>query len=97
VLKAASVDIECCFLDAIGPGPVDLTGFEFGRAARCWRSGDFSGTGGGGVEGGGEAGPGSDGGPAIRGGLGKGGGFGLFAFKLGTVIVGNAPGTGGGA
>jgi hypothetical protein len=91
------VDMDCCFLDAVGPGPVDLTGFEFRCAARCWRSGDFSGTGGGGVEGGGEAGPGSDEGLVINGGLGSGGGFGLLAFKVGIVIVGNAPGTGGGA
>jgi hypothetical protein len=97
VLRAASVDIECCFLVAVGPGPVDLTGFEFGRAERCWRSGDFSGTGGGGVEGGGEAGPGSDGEPAKSGGLGKGGGFRLLAFDVATGIIGNAPGTGGGA
>jgi hypothetical protein len=96
VLRAASVDIECCFFDAVGLGPVDFTGFEFGRAARCWRSGDFSGTGGGGVEGGGDEGPkGVD--LLARGGLGNGGGLGLLALDPGVVIIGNAPGTGGGA
>jgi hypothetical protein len=95
VLRAASVDIECCFFDAVGLGPVDLTGFEYGRAARCWRSGDFSGTGGGGIDGGGDEGP-SDGDLLARGGLGSGGGFGLLALDPDTGIIGKAPGTGGG-
>jgi hypothetical protein len=96
VLRAASVDIECCFLGAVGPRPVDRTGFELGRVVRCWRSGDFSGIGGGGVEGGGDDGPkGVD--WLAKGGLGNGGGFGLLAFDPYVGIIGNAPGTGGGA
>lgn len=68
----ASVDKVCCFFGATTLGTVDLTGCEFGRAARCCRSGDFFGTGGGGVDGGGEEGP------ACIGGLGRGGGLGLL-------------------
>ena len=90
------MDIECCFLGAVGPRPVDLTGFEFGRAVRCWRRGDFSGIGGGGVEGGGDDGPKEVDGLA-KGGLGKGGGFGLFAFGPAAGVIENAPGTGRGA
>ena len=96
VLKAASVDIECCFFGAVGPRPVDRTGFEFGRAVRCWRRGDFSGIGGGDVEGGGDDGPRRADGLA-KGGLGNGGGFGLLDLDPAAGIVGNAPGTGGGA
>jgi len=95
VFRAASVDIECCFLEPTGPGPVDLTGFEFGRAVRCWRRGDFSGIGGGGVEGGGDEEPKFD--WLARGGLGNGGGFGLLALDPIAGIIGKAPGTGGGA
>lgn len=96
MLRAASVDIECCFLGAVGPRPVDLTGFELGRVVRCWRSGDFSGIGGGGVDGGGDDGPGRLDWLA-RGGLGSGGGLGLLDFDPDVAIIGNAPGTGGGA
>ena len=96
VLRAASVDIECCFLDAVGPGPVDFTGFEFGRVVRCWRRGEFAGIGGGGVEGGGDEGP-----RRVdwltRGGLGSGCGFGLLVLNPDVGITGNAPGTGEGA
>ena len=80
-----------------GPELVDLTGFEFGRVARCCRKGDFSGTGGGGVEGGGELGPRSDVGLLCNGGLGNGGGFGLLAFEFDVDGIGKTPGTGGGA
>lgn len=91
--SAASVDSVCCFLGAVAFGIVGLTGCEFGRVARCSRSGDFSGTGGGGVSGGGEAGP------TFSGGLGSGGGLEMLARGLGTGLgcCGKAPGIGGGA
>jgi hypothetical protein len=41
VLRAASVDMECCFLVAVGTGSVGLTELEVRRDVRCWRSGDF--------------------------------------------------------
>lgn len=96
-LRAASVDNVCCFLGAVTFCAVDLSGLELGRAVRCWRKGDFSGIGGGGVEGGGEEGPSSVGGLKSIGGLGSGGGFGLLAFALDVGIMGKAPGIGCGA
>lgn len=67
-----------------------MAGFELGRAGRCWRRGDLSGIGGGGVEGGGEAGPVGIGEPDNIGGLGigglgNGGGLGLPAFTVAII------------
>lgn len=89
--SAASVDSVCCFFGAVAFGIVGLTGCEFGRVARCSRSGDFSGTGGGGVSGGGEAGP------TFNGGLGSGGCLEMLASGLGAGLdcCGKAPGIGG--
>lgn len=90
------MDTEYCFFGAVGPRPVALTGFEFGRFVRCWRSGDFSGIVGGSVKGGGDDGPRRVD-LLASGGLGNGGGFGLLRFDPAAGIIGNAPGTGWGA
>jgi len=101
-LRAVSEDIVCCFLNASAFGAVELTGLELGRAVRCCRRGDLSGIGGGGVEGGGDNRPVSAGeldsiGGLGMGGLGNGGGLGLPAYTVVDGIMGNAPGTDGGA
>jgi hypothetical protein len=91
-LRAASDDTACCLLCASTFGVFEVVGSELGRVGRCWRRGDLSGMGGGGVEGGGDgAGPlsigkldDSSGGLGI-GGLGSGGGLGLPVIVVAII------------